>query len=190
MPLRLHRRGAQYQRPAQHQTHPHLGTHSSFSSSLPNRVALFAAAISFQFSLTACRSPCGNLSFPTSKSTWIQSPARSSFTGNPSAPSELPPHPHAQAIAASSVSSGTVPGSGVKSPESSPTRDPRGESARISLVLLSSRFAAPAHSSAPFSVFRLPDSALAASSTNLSRPQELPPQPRPTPPRPPPVPVF
>src|SRR6267142_1326803 len=55
----------------------------------------------------------GNPSFPTSKSTWIHSPARSSFTGRPSAPS-APRCIRTRTMAASSASAGKTPGSRVK----------------------------------------------------------------------------
>src|SRR6266849_6429371 len=59
------------------------------------------------------RTACGNPSSPTSKSTWIHSPARSSLTGRPSAPSALRCMRTCR-IAASSVSAAKAPGKNVK----------------------------------------------------------------------------
>src|SRR5258707_198637 len=56
----------------------------------------------------------GNPSFPTRRSTWIHSPARSSFTGKPNAPS-APRCMRTRKISASPVSAGKAPGSSVKS---------------------------------------------------------------------------
>src|SRR5712664_485695 len=56
----------------------------------------------------------GNPSFPTRRSTWIHSPARSSFTGKPSAPS-APRCMRTRKISASPVSASKAPGSNVKS---------------------------------------------------------------------------
>src|SRR5438552_6194415 len=60
----------------------------------------------------ARRTACGSPSFPTSKSTWIHSPARSWFTGKPKAPN-APRCMRTRTIAASSVSAGRLPGSRV-----------------------------------------------------------------------------
>src|ERR1700687_666844 len=56
----------------------------------------------------------GNPSFPTRRSTWIHSPARSSFTGKPNAP-RAPRWMRTRKISASPVSAGKAPGSSVKS---------------------------------------------------------------------------
>src|SRR5580704_9057141 len=60
------------------------------------------------------RTACGWPSWPTNKSTWIHSLARSSFTGSPSAPS-APRCRRTRTTAASPVSCGMLPGSSVKS---------------------------------------------------------------------------
>src|SRR5882762_797196 len=61
----------------------------------------------------ASRTASGNPSPPTSRSTWIHSLARSSFTGSPSAPS-APRCMRTRRIAASSVSTKKAPGRNVK----------------------------------------------------------------------------
>src|SRR2546425_1071661 len=107
--LRSRQPGAHYQRAAKNQAHDQSAIHCSFSSSLPNSQNFFVPLYCCG-SLTAC----GNPSFPTRRSTWIHSPARSSFTGRPSAPSELRCM-RTRKIAASAVSAGKVPGNSVKS---------------------------------------------------------------------------
>src|SRR5882724_9075949 len=106
--LRLRESSAYDQRHAENQTHAYSGIHHCFSSSLPNIQNFFVP-------LYCCgrRTACGSPSSPTSKSTWIHSPARSSFTGRPSAPS-APRCMRTRTIAASSVSVTKAPGRNVK----------------------------------------------------------------------------
>src|SRR6266481_939769 len=106
--LRPRESSAHNQRHAESQTHAYSLIHSSFPSFLPNFQNFFVP-------LYCCgnRTACGSPSSPTSKSTWIHSPARSSFTGRPSAPS-APRCIRTRTIAASSASADKAPGSRVK----------------------------------------------------------------------------